>query len=602
MGLKLHKLCITGPGRRPAELTFDGRSYLVFGPTDTGKSYVLESLRYGLGATDKPRDNDFSGGYTRLALQLQSAAGVKLTFFRDLVDGSESVHDGYHQIPPQDELSETKTRKIAGVVAHLCGALEKRILVKAGTRERLAAGDLRYFSLFDEIETLDLKPLVGTNRGLQWRRRASGAVILTGQDDGGLTLVSSATVRATASGYVDAVDEELATLKAGLPQNTTASQARDAIDRLDARIQHIQTFYQSNEDALNNLKRERLLIQRDSRRVANERAALTEARTRFELLKEKYASDLLRLDAVRTAGSVMDLFAMQPCPVCDTPLAAQSRHVHGESDSFAAMINAAQAESKKIVRLRAGLAPVIDELDSDIESLTSRLAELRDEEAANLLAQDALFTNFPESSNLSLSVLTANRTELVLASRDFDRIEALIQRRQEHAQRAKRKAQPIVRNVAADALNVCNRIKQLLREWGVPGVEAVHFDEQDVDILINQRGRVSFGKGKRGIFLTAYVVALMEHALLNGNPHLGFVAVDSPVVTYKDPKHGGKGEELLDTTVADRFYEWLAARREPGQVIVLENEEPSTALLKQIGHTEFIGESGGPGRRGFFPS
>ncbi|MFL9964656.1 hypothetical protein PQR02_27040 [Paraburkholderia sediminicola] len=601
MSIQLHRLCITGPGREPAELLFGGRSYLVFGPTDTGKSYVLESLRYGLGSSGKPRENEFSAGYTRLALELQSANGEELTFFRDLVDGGEAVCDGYHQTPPQGAIPGVKPRKIAGVLALLCGASEKRILVKAGKREGLAAGDLRHFSLFDEIETLDLKPLVGTDTNLQTRRRASGAVILTGQDDDGLTLVASATERANAGGYVEAVDEELAILNARLPKDVNASNVLDEIAQLDARIQGLQTFLRSNESALNELKRARLHLQREGRRIANEHTALAEARTRFELLREKYSSDLLRLEAVETAASVMDAFAPQPCPLCDTPLEAQSRHVHAENDSFALLADAARAESQKIAHLQLGLASAIRELDEDLESLTADLREVRTQEADNLLAQDALFANSPDPDGMGLSVLATQRTEWALVSRDLDRVDVLVKRREEHAQRARRKTQTVVRNVAGDALSVCKRIKTLLSEWGVPGVEAVHFDEKNVDVLINQRNRISFGKGKRGIFLTAYVVALMEHALQSGNPHLGFVAVDSPVVTYKDPKHGGKGEELLDTTVADRFYEWLAARQEPGQVIVLENEEPSTALLKQIAHTEFIGESGGVGRRGFFP-
>ncbi|APA84061.1 hypothetical protein BJG93_00575 [Paraburkholderia sprentiae WSM5005] len=602
MSIQLQRLCVTGPDREPAELLFAGRSYLVFGPTDTGKSYVLESLRYGLGSSGKPRENQFSAGYTRLALQLKSADGEELTFFRDLVDGSEAVCDGYHQTPPQGAVPGGKPRKIAGVLAQLCGASEKRILVKAGKREGLAAGDLRHFSLFDEIETLDLKPLVGTDTNLLTRRRASGAVILTGHDDEGLTLVASAAKRASAGGYVEAVDEELATLNARLPKDVSLSNVLEAMAKLDTRIQELQTFLRSNENALNELKRGRLHLQREVRRIANERIALTEARTRFELLREKYSSDLQRLEAVETAASLMDAFAPQPCPLCDTPLVVQSRHVHAENDSFALMAEAARAESQKISHLQHGLASAIRELDDDIESLTVDLREVRKREEDNLAEQDALFAKSPGADGVGLSVLATQRTEWALVLRDLDRVDVLVKRREEYSQLGKRKTQTVVRNVAEDAVSVCNRIKALLSEWGVPGVEAVHFDEKNVDIQINQRNRISFGKGKRGIFLTAYVVALMEHALQSGNPHLGFVAVDSPVVTYKDPKHGGKGEELLDTTVADRFYEWLAARQEPGQVIVLENEEPSTALLEQIPYTEFIGESGGAGRRGFFPS
>jgi hypothetical protein len=150
---------------------------------------------------------------------------------------------------------------------------------------------------------------------------------------------------------------------------------------------------------------------------------------------------------------------------------------------------------------------------------------------------------------------------------------------------------------------LCKRITNLLTNWGVPGVEQVYFEEPDADIRINQRQRISFGKGKRGIFLTAYVIALMEYALEKGHPHLGFIAIDSPVVTYKDPKHGSNdSEESLDISVKDKFYTWLADYKGLGQVIVLENEEPEAALRERLRFTEFVGAGYAEGRKGFIPS
>lgn len=82
------------------------------------------------------------------------------------------------------------------------------------------------------------------------------------------------------------------------------------------------------------------------------------------------------------------------------------------------------------------------------------------------------------------------------------------------------------------------------------------------------------------------------------------MAIDSPVVTYKDPKHGSSdSEEALDVTVKDRFYNWLADRKEHGQVVVLENEEPEGDDLKsRLRFTEFVGAGQAEGRKGFFPS
>ena len=93
----------------------------------------------------------------------------------------------------------------------------------------------------------------------------------------------------------------------------------------------------------------------------------------------------------------------------------------------------------------------------------------------------------------------------------------------------------------------------------------------------------------------------MEHALQIQSPHLGFVAIDSPVLTYRDPKYGKSGDEnIVPVKVADKFFSWMADWRGPGQLVVLENEEPSADVLKLIPHTLFVGPHG-EGRRGFYP-
>ena len=171
--------------------------------------------------------------------------------------------------------------------------------------------------------------------------------------------------------------------------------------------------------------------------------------------------------------------------------------------------------------------------------------------------------------------------------------------------------QKIERNIANSTTDLSVRIKELLEEWKVPDVQTIGFDDKCVDIKINQRARVSYGKGKRGIFLTAYMVALMELNIEKNLPHLGFVLIDSPVVTYKDPKYSSKelhennvnsDGELLPEGVKDNFYGWLATRNDTGQIIVLENEEPSEQQKTQLSYTEFSGPSATDDERvGFFP-
>src|SRR5689334_11363745 len=98
--LSIHKLVLTGPTKPNAELAPGGASHLVFGPTDTGKSYIASCIAYCLGSDEKPLDVGLSEGYTRAALQVRLADGSEFTLFRDLIAGSEVVYAGFHDLPP----------------------------------------------------------------------------------------------------------------------------------------------------------------------------------------------------------------------------------------------------------------------------------------------------------------------------------------------------------------------------------------------------------------------------------------------------------------------------------------------------------------------
>ena len=60
----------------------------------------------------------------------------------------------------------------------------------------------------------------------------------------------------------------------------------------------------------------------------------------------------------------------------------------------------------------------------------------------------------------------------------------------------------------------------ILNDWGLEEARQVSFDEATCDLRLLESPRTSYGKGKRAIFLTAFSIAVMEHALDIKSPHL----------------------------------------------------------------------------------
>ncbi|PJL72307.1 hypothetical protein B9Y75_10220 [Stenotrophomonas maltophilia] len=597
--LSLHRLILTGPTKPNAELNLGGASHLVFGPTDTGKSYIASCIAYCLGSDERPLNVGLSEGYTRAALQVEVAPGSRFTLFRDLITGNEAVHAGFHDLPPA--AASPVADAIGPLVVQWSAATGKRILTKSGLLGNVAASDMRRLSVFDEIRTLDRVPLEGKDNLFKMRNRATVSLVLTGADDSGADLAVKTDARNIAKGHLQALEDELKVLRASIPSGLSRADCEEGLDRVTSEIEGVDAFMRTNAEELAKLKEQHQVIDSQLNVAMTELARGRETQDRFKLLDEKYENDGHRLTSLINAMGVAATFEARPCPLCNSDITHQFSHDSGEDTGL--IVRAANAELSKITSLRDGLMFALRDVGDDIELLEESVDVLAEDASTNLRNQTNLLGLAPRGGDRDLvGPLTERRVELTVALRSYERIESVEQRLSEVRERAKRRKQTVSRDVSASASALCQRILELLSEWHVPMVHAVHFDEGHADIFINNRQRVSYGKGKRGIFLTAMVVALMERALELGHPHIGIVAIDSPVVTYKDPKHGSQDpEEALDPSVKDRLYGWLADRKEPGQVIILENEEPPQDIRVRLGHTEFVGSGKAIGRRGFFP-
>lgn len=313
-------------------------------------------------------------------------------------------------------------------------------------------------------------------------------------------------------------------------------------------------------------------------------------------------NDISRLEVLKKAAEIVPEFEIKPCPLCATPLEMQVNHASNNVD-FSIFSLASESEINKIMSLRAGLLDAVrgiqDELnvlDDEKSIVIEMVKDLREK-------KQYLMKPVKPIDKFGFDLLSERKTELSSFIKTLEKIDSLDVRLAEVIKKTKKTKHEVVRDLSASSTLLCQDILSLLSEWQVPGVETISFDDKLSDIVINHRQRVSFGKGKRGIFLTAFMICLMERAIKNGYPHPGFLVIDSPVVTYKDPKYSSddNDEELLDESVKESFYSWLGNKTTLGQIIILENEEPSPLQKRKLKYTEFVGAAGSNGRKGFFP-
>jgi len=150
-------------------------------------------------------------------------------------------------------------------------------------------------------------------------------------------------------------------------------------------------------------------------------------------------------------------------------------------------------------------------------------------------------------------------------------------------------------------------VSRILTAWEFPGECHVSFDEKTFDLKIDGKLRTNNGKGVRAITHAAFKVALLIFCRERNLPHPGFVILDTPLLTYRDPmKSKGKDKLTEDEQVVARsplkqkFFEHLSSISNLAQFIILENIDPPENI-EAYAHIEVFSGNPGDGRYGFFP-
>jgi hypothetical protein len=121
----------------------------------------------------------------------------------------------------------------------------------------------------------------------------------------------------------------------------------------------------------------------------------------------------------------------------------------------------------------------------------------------------------------------------------------------------------------------------VLTEWGFPGKKQVAFDLSTYDLIIDGKERRNNGKGVRAITHAAFKVALLLFCRGKNLPHPGFLVLDTPLLTYRDPIKSPLApdeEELRNTDLKQRFFDHLGQLGEGAQFLVFENVDPPVGI------------------------
>ncbi|MBB4016715.1 peptidoglycan hydrolase CwlO-like protein [Chelatococcus caeni] len=608
-GIRLRHLVFTGPNTQPAELKFDDGLNIIYGASNTGKSFTAKAILFMLGVSKSLPETEEIASYDAAWLGLTLPDSRDVTLYRATRGGHFRLYEGLIKsagTADGETLRQQHDSKRTDTVSHLLldamGLAGKQIVRDGnGAKDTLSIYLLSPYAVVSEQDIIaERSPIFasGTPSKRTFEQNLF-KLLITGIDDSAAVTVPKSSERKVAkAAKLELVDEMIAQLDAELGEDPPKEkETEEQLDRLDRSAEGLFARLQSAQKELDSLVSERR-SSTDRLRELQERAGeLDLTLQRFAKLRAVYSSDLQRLQSIEEGGYVLVAMAGMDCPVCGAPPETQ-KHNHA-AEEIAMAHKAAAAEARKIELEQRELAQTMTSLEAEAVDLRGTISQLKAE-------IKELETKIEEARPREAS-LRENYETYVSERVEITKVLGLYQRRAKLvARRAEIDAEPTKREddappVGPDSTTLfkfAETVKAVLTAWHFPNADKVQFDGNANDITIAGKSRAANGKGVRAILHAAFNVAVIVYCIENKLPHPGFLVLDTPLLTYREPmtsRHGELSQDeaaLKATSLAEHFYEHLASLKSEVQFIVIENSDPPAAIRDLARIETFTGLEG----------
>lgn len=604
-GFRLTHLTLTGHGVPNAEVKFSAGLNVISGPSDTGKTFIVQCIDYMLGGSKEPKRIPEAERYETILLGLQSSrTDAEVVLERSLRGGNFKLHgDGAErQLGAKHQGGEKDT--VSDYLLNLSGLTGKRVRTnKDGKTRDLSFRDLARLILVDEEAVIrELSPI---HTGQHISATAESAVfrlLLTGVHDASLIANDDPkTAKGKQAGKVEILElllERTQRSMSDLQLSGDAEVWREKLKLVDTLYEAAAAELAVEQQSAATLEARRHASATQLRKIESRTDVLTELQRRFALLEQQYLSDLRRLEGIAEAGNRLGQMNEERCPVCGA-LAEHKEHDHQKEQATPESVaQACLAEAKKIKSLMADLHATraqndqqVQQLRVDGEEVGRTLVSIGTELAEHLKPRvEHALQRFRESQ----SERDACRRALELSGRAAELQGLLAEIANRKAEKGESLSSAKVRSDEAEEFS--KEVESLLSDWHFPNLDRVTFSDGDQDVVISGRSRASHGKGVRAIAHAAFNLGLLRYTIKHAMPHPGLVLIDSPLVVYREPDTDEGG---FSRDVKDAFYNSITTEFRESQVIIFENEDPPASLESSSNVIRFTGTN--HGRQGFIP-
>lgn len=599
----IESVVVSGPDLPDAAVYFSKGANVVQGGSDTGKSYIVQCIKFAFGSSKLPKSIAVSKGYTTVRVTFNNDDGSSFAIERALAEKSKAT-----LIDEQGRISVLGTKHSANNKNTLSSqflqklGLDGKLLLLGAESLRNAAfslRDLEKIFLIDESRIVAEYSPMGTGQVMEKTKENSMLkLLLTGQDDAAVKSAKKDLESKGALKYkVSAVEEIISKFYPGddaaqlLQLQKLKSFNHQVATRLEQAEADLKSSFQSSEGLFQQKALYTSELEVAEVKIAEDKALLG----RFDMLGKKYESDRQRLLGIEQVAVLLNASDTMLCPTCGNHFDSESctANVDDIKKGVTFELNRISKNIQELAEAQGSLSAAIERNISSALKIKAAISALEKQIAAELEYLVEAVNDLKELSSSirhDLSVLDQRVSDKARLSDELKRLGALLLEEQEGyiAESFEDAVKPLV-----------TEIQSILERWGFPACLPVEFDFKARDITIGGSARGNFGKGYRAVAFSAFVLGLMNLLKLSGR-HPGFVVLDSPLTTYKegDDLPEEEGDEVTSDLIYG-FYRDIAESFKDSQIIIFENKEPDPSVIPMLNYQHFT-KNRNNGRYGFF--
>lgn len=566
MSFYIEKIIVTGSGKTDSIIELSNGVNIIYGPSNTGKTYIVKCIDYMFGSEREPID--ISTGYQYIKIIVRTQCGT-ITMSRKIGENKIEVSSNDNNVTSgkyATKASRTNYDKtINSVWLSLIGINDLHLVISNENYKKQILSWRTFSHMFMLTET---KIISEYSAILSGRDTSNTAVIasliflLSGQDFAETETKDTKEIKEAKKNAVKAyINKELFRLSERNQELLAQLKENPNID-IAVEIEKIMAEISTNEKRINSSIEENQKILAQLYEKNENLSECNVLLNRYDELTTQYDADLKRLNFIVDGEANLNASFSTHCPFCDGEVVVKKNQNY---------IDAAKSDYKKIKLQAKDLESASKELRSEKLSLEQEIGTLMAkkksiEELIEKELKPQVF-NLKEKLSTYKDAIECQKEIDILKKLSEQKTADMIENDTDEESELKFKVKEHLDYSFINELS--NGIKSFLENCNYDNLLSVIFDKADMDIVINGKKKSSNGKGYNAYFNSVVAIVLSRYMASKAKYSPDFLVLDSPILSLKEKETKKPSETMRNT-----LFENIVDNQKGIQTIVIENEIP----------------------------